>query len=123
MKIPETIKLQFDPTKSGKKVQEIFANKTATILWCAIRNGHIVDQHFNDKVLSVARAFNKKQPRLYNEFLEMAAPLSAMYGRATVWEGYLYTDTRIDHEFWGQVYMTICGKRFFEYVISEKEGK
>ena len=51
----------------------IFEDRTATILWCCIKNGHVTSQYFNKNVLDVAEEFNKKSYRKnYEEFLEIA---------------------------------------------------
>lgn len=56
--VPISVKLAFDPEYQGRRdsvIKEIFENKTARILYLAIKVNHIVNQYFNDNCLKIAK--------------------------------------------------------------------
>jgi hypothetical protein len=112
----ETIQITFDPAKSDKQiVREIFKNHTATVLWCSIKTGNIVDQYFNDTVMKVAKEIDEKEPWNYHEFLKIVSPLTNQFGKVVVsfdtfCGGYEF---EIDHEFWFDIFAAIKHKRCF----------
>lgn len=124
MKAPETVKLAFDPmTTDDMDVRYVFKDKGATILWCMIKNGHIVSQSFARTVLDVAEKLKENRPRSYAEFMEVVRPFSNVFGRVIVDKSFppMFSQTRPDHEFWGGVYMAWTGKRYFKWVVEKKE--
>jgi len=115
MHAPEIICLNFNPEESeDEKIREIFRNRIARILWCCLRNNHVTDQYFNNIVLEVTEEINDSLT--YDDFLKRAAKLTKLYGRCTVDEG-----SRIDNEFWGDVFKAIKGKRCFQYKQVKEE--
>ena len=45
--------MEFWPQDAGPKIQAVFANKTARILWLGIKGNHIVSTDFNDACISM----------------------------------------------------------------------
>ena len=117
--------LRFNPKEQSKEIQEIFEDRTATILWCGIRGGHVTSQYFNQNVLKVAKEFDKKSYRTdYDEFLKVAHVLTATFGQATVYETTMTHNQRIDNEFWGEMFRILIRQRAFEYkVVKIQESK
>jgi hypothetical protein len=74
MNIPNPVRIVFDPASTDNyKVRAIFADPVARTLWLAWRVVHIVDEHFNDQVLSVAARFGQP-PRTARELRERINP-------------------------------------------------
>ena len=117
MHLPAIFKLSFDPDKSDLPVLK---NQTGRILWMCIKSGHITSQHFNDHVLSVANRIEKEAPQDYYAFEKIIKSSSlSVFGRVTVEETSLFHHDKMDHEFWGEVWRTLKGRRRLDIEIKE----
>jgi hypothetical protein len=113
----EVYKIKFDPESSNDSlVREIFKNKIATILWCSIKAGHVVDQYFNKNILEIANKLNEHQH--YCNFLKITSDLNSQFGRVTVDGTMLHHYDEIDHEFWSDIFKAINNQRCFKIEIA-----
>lgn len=110
----ETIKMGFDPSKlEDETLRAIFKDHVATVLWCSIKSGHIVDQYFNDLILECAAKADIKE-HSYHAFIKSMQRLTNQYGKICVYETQLgFNQYEIDHEFWGDIFNAILYKRCF----------
>jgi len=114
MKAPSEIKIGFDPTNADPEIRQVFNNRTAMILWCCIKNTHLTDQHFPRLCLEVASSVdNISYPEniKYSSFMRYASPLNSKFGRVTVYEHGPNSQSAVDNEFWGGIFMIIKGQR------------
>ena len=121
MHAPEVVKLQFDPHSS--EIKDVFETRAAYILWCCIKYTHITAQYFNEQVLEIGTQLKTERPHDYSDFQKIVRDLSAVYGRATVFDTNMGHEDRVDHEFWGDIFRVIIGQRTFSYEIRLPEEK
>jgi hypothetical protein len=119
MHIPETFTLRFDPEESENlDIKMIFRNKTAKIIWCAIKSAHVTDQYFNSTVLEVGETLtHAEDPCDYRAFLALTAKLNRTFGRICVYESLMQHQYEIDHEFWSDIFKAINGRRAFNIEV------
>jgi len=53
--------LKFTVADAKPIIQEVFANDMARTLWLGIKGTHLVDQHFNQACLELARVIEQRQ--------------------------------------------------------------
>ncbi len=121
MRTLEVYKLSFEPKNAPEKVQEILKNKTASILWCAIKAGHITDQYFNQEVLEVAKSIDSSDTNDYKVFLGLCERLTNLYGRVNVYDTSFNKQYEKDHEFWGDIFKAIHRQRCFRTEVELSE--
>lgn len=56
------VKLAFDPRELTGQLRTIFDDPLSRTIWLSWRSRHIVNQHFNDEVVEIAKALTKKPP-------------------------------------------------------------
>lgn len=61
--ISESVTLSFNPETSSPEIQKVFTSELARILWLAIRQGHMVNKHFNSAVLKYAEIIESSKKK------------------------------------------------------------
>lgn len=110
-KCPEKVKLTFDMNELW-----LLKNKTARILWCCIKTGHLTSQYFNDNVLAVAEAIDKiheTKTLSYPKFKNVIERSTLQkFGRRTIKEvGFFCHQDEFDDEYWTGIYGYIMGEK------------
>ena len=74
--IQNPVKLGFDPNKiDDRELAEVFADDVARTFWLAWRPFHLVNQHFSQDCLQIARAIRQRQPKT-PEDLRLCVPFN-----------------------------------------------
>ena len=64
-RLPRVFVLTFDPkveAKKDKDIKAIFADEPGGLIWCALRQNRLADQHFNGRIRTMLEYCREKMP-------------------------------------------------------------